>query len=542
MDNQNQQHDSHVKLLQGSAWMTFGSIFSRILGAIYIIPWYAWMGNHGNVANALTAKSYNIYSLFIIISTAGIPGAVAKQVAEYNARNEYGVGKKLFQRGIYLMAFLGIISAAIMYFAAGILSGGDIRQIPVLQSLALAVLIIPVMSLLRGFFQGYSDMAPSALSQIVEQFARVVWMLATAYFIMQVQHGNYVDAVTQSNFAAFIGALFGILLLLYYYSRKKHEIDYLVLHSNNEVHVSTKKLLLEIIQQSIPFIIIDSGITFFQLIDQYTFHAFIDNFVHASYNQIESWYALFGLNANKLIMIVVSLATAMAVTAIPLLAGAHATNNREDIKSQIENTLELFFFIMIPCALGMAAISGPLYTIFYGYDPTGASVLYLSAFEAILLGLFTVIAAILQGLSQNKLAIRYLIIGVVIKLIVQFPAIYFFKIYGPLFATAVGIGAVCFLGINRLKSHYHFNYLRMERRFAGTTLFALLMFVAVVAVIFIMQRFLNPANRLFAVLEILIALPVGIFVFGSLSVKTGLAEKIMGQRIIRILNKFHIKA
>lgn len=540
MDNQTNQKDSHVKLLQGSAWMTFGSIFSRILGAVYIIPWYAWMGSHGNVANALTAKSYNIYSLFIIISTAGIPGAVAKQVAAYNARNEYGVGKKLFQRGIYLMMGLGIVSAAIMYFAAGILSGGDIRQIPVLQSLALAVLIIPVMSLMRGFFQGYNDMAPSALSQIIEQLARVIWMLVTAYLIMQVQHGNYVDAVTQSNFAAFIGALFGILLLLYYYARKKHEIDYLVLHSNNEVEVSTKNLLIEIIQQSIPFIIIDSGITFFQLIDQYTFHSFIDNFVHASYNQIESWYALFGLNANKLIMIVISLATAMAVTAIPLLAGAHATNNREDIKAQIENTLELFFFIMIPSALGMAAISGPLYTVFYGYDPTGASVLYLSSFVAILLGLFTVIAAILQGLSNNKLAIKYLVIGVIVKLIFQFPAIYFLNIYGPLVATAIGMGVVCFLGISRLKNHYQFNYLRMGRRFAGTSIFAIIMFLAVALVVFLLEQVIDPVSRMSAVIEILVALPIGVIVFGLLTLKTGLAEKILGSRIIRLLHRFHI--
>ena len=75
------QTNSQAQLLKGSAWMTIGSILSRILGAIYIIPWYAWMGKYGNLANSLTAKSYNIYSLFIIISTAGIPGAIAKQIA-----------------------------------------------------------------------------------------------------------------------------------------------------------------------------------------------------------------------------------------------------------------------------------------------------------------------------------------------------------------------------------------------------------------------------------------------------------------------------
>src|SRR5699024_12795988 len=113
---ENNTKNTKETMVKGSAWMTFGSIVSRILGAIYIIPWYAWMGDHGNIANALTAKSYNIYSLFLIISTAGIPGAVAKQVARYNAVNEYGVGKKLFKSGLGLMVMLGIISAAVMYF------------------------------------------------------------------------------------------------------------------------------------------------------------------------------------------------------------------------------------------------------------------------------------------------------------------------------------------------------------------------------------------------------------------------------------------
>ena len=67
----------------------------------------------------------------------------------------------------------------------------------------------------------------------------------------------------------------------------------------------------------------------------------------------------------------------MSVTAIPLLSGAHARRDYASISSQIENTLELFLFVMIPASLGMAAIA--IYTIFYGYDQLGSNVLYLSS-------------------------------------------------------------------------------------------------------------------------------------------------------------------
>lgn len=532
------QTNSQAQLLKGSAWMTIGSILSRILGAIYIIPWYAWMGKYGNLANSLTAKSYNIYSLFIIISTAGIPGAIAKQIAKYNALNEYGVGRKLFRHGLALMGVFGIISAVCMYFLALPLSGFNPQEVPVIRSLALAVLIIPILSILRGYFQGFNDMMPSAMSQFVEQLARVIWMLLTAYVIMRVQHGNYVDAVTQSNLAAAIGAVFGIGLLVIFYLRQKRTVDPLIAQSNNQVQVSTNSLLFEIIQQSIPFIIIDSGINIFQLVDQYTFHPMIASFMHVPFDTIESWYALFGLNANKLIMIVVSLSTAMAVTAIPLLSGAHARRDYRDISRQIGNTLELFLFVLLPASLGMAAISDPLYTIFYGYDRLGAHVLYLSSFTAISLGMFTVLMAILQGLDENMYAIRYLILGLVIKAIVQYPMIRLFKVYGPLLATNLGLLAVIAMSLKHLSVKYRWRADRTMRRFIGIASFSVVMFAAVFAVVKLGGLFLSPYRRLSAMLLSGLAVAVGVLVYGGLSLKTGLAENILGSRVTRIMQKF----
>ncbi len=151
-NNKLKENKTQATFIKGSAWMTFGSIASRILGALYIIPWYAWMGSYGNIANALTARSYNIYSIFILISTAGIPGAIAKQVAKYNALNEYGIGQKLFKRGLLLMAILGLVSAIIMFFASPLLasngSQSDPHQVAVMRRLSYAILNIPILSIM----------------------------------------------------------------------------------------------------------------------------------------------------------------------------------------------------------------------------------------------------------------------------------------------------------------------------------------------------------------------------------------------------------
>jgi len=212
-DTQQQQ------MLRGTAWMTASNIISRLLGALYIIPWYAWMGKQGDQANALFGQGYNIYALFLLISTAGIPVAIAKQVSKYNTLGKMETSFFLLKRILYYMIGLGLIFGVFMYFASpwmSYLSGGDEDLVRVMRSLSWAVVIFPSMSVLRGFFQGFNNMKPYALSQIAEQIIRVIWMLLATFFIMKIGTGDYVTAVVQSTFAAFIGMLASYGVLFFY--------------------------------------------------------------------------------------------------------------------------------------------------------------------------------------------------------------------------------------------------------------------------------------------------------------------------------------
>ena len=100
-DTQQQQ------MLRGTAWMTASNIISRFLGALYIIPWYAWMGKQGDQANALFGQGYNIYALFLLISTAGIPVAIAKQVSKYNTLGKDG-NEFLLTQTYLVLIWLGL--------------------------------------------------------------------------------------------------------------------------------------------------------------------------------------------------------------------------------------------------------------------------------------------------------------------------------------------------------------------------------------------------------------------------------------------------
>lgn len=534
--------ESRDSFVRGSAWITAGSIFSRILGAVYVIAWLPMLGDAqtGNLANALFGKGYNIYAIFLTISTAGIPGAISKQVAHYNTLNEYRTGYRLFRTGVKLMAILGVVTAAAMYFGAPLYAQSK-AEIPVYHSLSVAVLIIPFLSIFRGYFQGFSEMAPSAVSQFVEQVARVIYMLAATFVVMQIRHGHYTDAVVQATFAAFIGAIFGILTLFWFYLRRRKHLHHLLTQSKDDTTISTRALLVDIVHQSVPFVLLGSGITIFQLIDQYTFFDMLPKFYLVTQKQMEIFFALFNFNSNKLVMIVISFASAMAIAAVPLLSAAHAHGDRQNVSQQITNILQLFLIIMLPASFGVAAVAKPLYTVFYSFDAFGVKILQVNAFTAIILGLFTVLAAVLQGLYQNRFAMRYLLVGIVAKFVMQYPMIAFFHVYGPLLATAIGMSLTSILMIMRLHRLYRFKFRQTFRRMLGILFFSLIMYLLTATVVNLFSLVLPIERKLFSALILFVAVVIGVGIYGYLILKTRLADRIIGPQMGGLRRRLRIR-
>lgn len=525
------------KMLRGSAWMTAGSIISRILGALYIIPWYSWFGSDKLQANALYTKGYTVYSIFLMIAISGIPSAVAKQVAHYNSKNEYGVSKRLFKTSLMALFILGAVCTLVFWLIAPFISQGDPRMVSIYRSLALALLIIPVMSLLRGYFQGFQDMAPSALSQLIEQFLRIIYMLLATYITIKVMGLPFEVGVWQSTFAAFIGAVGGTLLLVGYYLKHKKSLDELVSQSNDQLEITNKTLLKEVLYQALPFIFIACAMSMFNLVDQFTFPVIMQQAGAYSMTQINALYALFAGNANKLIMIVVALSTAMATTAIPLLSEAVARRDSALMKKQLLESLELLFFVMLPAVFGMAAVSRPLYLVFYGYEATGIFVLAISAYVALAMGLFNVLGSLLQGIYENKQAIKYTTLGLGVKLVLQYPLTLWLGVFGPLLATGIAMSWASYLMLRFLYLKYNLPTGQLQVNVNKMFIVALLMFG--VTLLFVSGYYMVfPGNsRLSALVGLSLAAGIGGYLYLLACFKLGLLQRILGIKVTSKLQK-----
>lgn len=525
------------KMLRGSAWMTAGSIISRILGALYIIPWYSWFGSDKLQANALYTKGYTVYSIFLMIAISGIPSAVAKQVAHYNSKNEYGVSKRLFKTSLVALFILGAVCTLVFWLIAPWISQGDPRMISIYRSLALALLIIPSMSLLRGYFQGFQDMAPSALSQLIEQFLRIIYMLLATYITIKVMGLPFEAGVWQSTFAAFVGAVGGTLLLVGYYLKHKKRLDELVSQSNDQLEITNKTLLKEVLYQALPFIFIACAMSMFNLVDQFTFPVIMQQAGAYSMARINALYALFAGNANKLIMIVVALSTAMATTAIPLLSEAVAKRDSALMKKQLLESLELLFFVMLPAVFGMAAVSRPLYLVFYGYEATGIFVLAISAYVALAMGLFNVLGSLLQGIYENKQAIKYTALGLGLKLVLQYPLTLWLGVFGPLLATGIAMSWASYLMLRFLYLKYDLPTGQLQVNVNKMFMVALLMFG--VTLLFVSGYYMIfPGNsRWSALLGLSLAAGIGGYLYLLACFKLGLLQRILGTKVTSKLQK-----
>lgn len=539
-----QSLSAQERMARGSSWLTLGNVGSRLLGAIYVVPWFYWLGSDQYQANALFNMGYNFYALFLMISTAGIPAAFSKQTAHYNSLNEYATSRRLFKNALAVMAVFGAICSGVMYLSApwlASISGGGSDLIPVIRSLSVAVLIIPCMSIIRGYFQGQHDMMPYAISQLAEQVARIFYMLLATFFIMKVGSGKYVEAVVQSTFAAFLGAIASILVLLYFFQKNRVRMDYLVEHSANKVKLDTKELILETIREAIPFIIIGTGITIFKLVDQVTFVRTMQGFTTYSESQLQKLFSIFSANPDKLTMVVIGLATSMASTGLPLITEATTLNRRDDLAKLISNNLQLFAFVMLPATFGMMVLAYPLNTFFYAPSHLGTQVLLVACIAGLFLGLYSMTSSMLQGMYENGSAIAYFVIGLLVKLLVQYPLIRVYEVYGPLFSTMIGFAVICGLNLWKLQKVSRFNAVLTFRRIVLIFLMSLGMTVLALVTRQILGIFLNTNSKMQSLVMILLVAAVGGGVYVFMALKTRLADKLLGNMADTIRRKLHLK-
>lgn len=523
-------------IVKGATWLTFGNIFSRILGAIYVIPWAAWLGADYLNANTLYSAGYQPYALFLAIGTAGFPSAIAKQMAYYHSKKQYRFADQLFKASMIVMSLMGLVTATALFFVAPALAAATptidhAAATLVIRSLVPPLVILPVMSLLRGYFQGYNNMVPTAVSQILEQIARVFYMLAATYAVMKLFNGAATTAVIHSTFAAFIGAAVSLVYLIFVYLRRLPMIKALIATDQSRDEFDLMKTLRIMLIDSVPFILVGSGIIIAQNIDTYTFGQIMGYTSSLLRSEIAELYGVLSLDVNKLIMIIISLAIGISLSSLPAITKRFAEQDKEGTGDLIQHVILLFSFVMLPAAVGMASIPTEVYQLFYANgSQSGPGLLVTASYMSIILGLYTILSTILQAMNFRRLSIWHLLIGLVVKVVLQFPLVAIFQAQGTFLSTGLAFLVSSLLMWRTIHKSVPLRYSEMTPKLVKMLVGTALMGVSTSIWAQVLNGLMGPVGRGMTFIKVILVVLVGVFVYMTVMALFGLLPILFGSR------------
>jgi O-antigen/teichoic acid export membrane protein len=398
-------------LLRGTFILSSAIIISKLLGLIYLIPLKQIIGDEGV---RLLLKGYIPYTVILSLATMGIPLAVSKYVAKYNSLGDYRRGKRLLRTSFYLLLITGSLATILVYFLAPLI----VHAIKAPEALwpiraaSSALIIVPAMAVFRGYFQGWQSMGPTGVSQVFEQLIRVLVILISSIVFTQIGF-SLVATVSIASLGAFCGAIAGMAVLLYYWFKRRKGIHQKVLSSPEGKYEPTASLYRELMRYSIPISFVSLALPLFQLIDWALYEPMLYS-LGFSAELVISWFTILIGFAYKLIMIPVSLATAFALAIVPSVTQSFIQKEEKVLQDKIDQGMSILLYFIIPASVGLFILAGPLYYTMYG-DFKGVTMLQWYTPAAIFMALYTLTAAILQGLHQTKWSVINLIVALLFK-------------------------------------------------------------------------------------------------------------------------------
>ena len=234
-------------VLQNSMIATVCIILCKIIGLIYVIPFNAMISKS---AGALYSYAYNIYVIFLSLSTSGIPIAISKTVSEYNSLEFYKTKERVYKIGMKLICLFGLISFVIMVLFADIIASfilgnavgnNSVSDVAgVIRVISLALLVVPALSVTRGYLQGHKFISPSSISNVIEQFVRVIIILVGCLVVIKVLKLDEKIAIGVAVLSASLSAFVSYLYLKRKIRKNKDDLNVDCSIKKNEEHISNK--------------------------------------------------------------------------------------------------------------------------------------------------------------------------------------------------------------------------------------------------------------------------------------------------------------
>lgn len=542
-------------LVQGSI-LAMASIISRIIGLVYRIPMNSIIGD---VGNGYYGTAFDIYNILLIISSYSLPLAVSKLVS---ARIALGEKRKAYQilKGAMLFALVtGTIAALIVYFGAEFLTGQVLKtpySVFALRILGPALVVVAVLGVLRGFFQGMGTMIPSAVSQVLEQIVNAVVSVWAAYVLYR--HGARIGAVlgNEDQCAAAYGAaggtlgtnlgsvaalLFMIFVYATYIRRFKRRMRKERSRSKESFSYTMSLLIITII----PVLLSTTIYNISGIIDQGIFKnvALLQGYTE---DKIDVWWGVFSGKYKLMINVPISIASALAASSVPALTASYAEGDMEGVRKEINAAMRFIMIVAFPSTVGLSVLATPIFSLLFpgtiSTTPMAAMMMLTGSTAVIFYSISTLSNGLLQGINQMRIPVINAAVALVVHVLFLLILMLVFRlnIHAVVLASCFFGLLMCLLNGRALAKHSGY-----KQEWYKTFLVPMIGSAVMGAAAFFTYKGLHALSGN-NVISLLPALIVAVFVYGvALLLLKGMTEEELlrfpkGAVILRLARKLHL--
>ena len=541
-------------LVQGSI-LAIASLVSRVIGLVYRIPLTAIIGDHGN---DYYSCAYEIYSLLLLISSYSLPMAVSKMVSARISNAEKQNAYRVFKGAMIFALFTGTVACMIVFFGAEELTRLFKTPLGVyaLQVLAPTLIIVAVLGVFRGFFQGMGTMIPSAVSQIIEQIVNAVVSVGAAYVLFAYgrriatvlgskEHYDAAYGAAGGTLGTSAGALCGLAFIIFVFSMFLPKFRKAMRRENKigkKQPESYRVIFGILIGTIVPVLMSTTIYNMVSIVDQWLFKN-IATIQGYSATDVSEWWGIFSGKYRVLTNVPISISTALAASCVPALAAAFAQKDEEQVRSKISMSMRFIMVVAMPCTAGIMVLADPIIQLLFpGSSPLAGHLLQAGGISVIFYSISTLSNAVLQGIDRMRIPVRNASVALVLHAGVIAVGMFGLKlnIYGICVGTIAFSLIMCILNGMSVRKYSGFKP-DVTKTFIKPAIASVIMGVVVYAAYFVCHK-VSHSNAVSTVMAVL----VGMIVYAAaLLLIKGLTEEELhsfpkGELLIRIAKKFRL--
>lgn len=404
--------------------LTVCNLLVKVIGALLKVPLNNLIGEAGM---GLYTPAYKVYVWLYMISTAGLPVAISVMISETRAKGNLREPKKIFKVSMLLFTIIGFVGTCLLIGFSSFLAN-EVYKLPGMEypiiGIAPTLFLICIVCCIKGYFQGFQIMAPSAISEVIESLGKLAIGLGLAYFVMNSLSDNDILGNAKVAGASIVGVTAGVAISLVYLIIKKarfreeiYDEEFLRPDSFDMPLRSSKEIMKKLIVIAIPITIGSSILSLMSVLDDIIISNRLQSIFYSS-EQVTEILGYFNAQVITFFNLPPALIYPISGSIVPYLSNLNAQGDRIKSKAIMNSSLKVASLIALPCALGMSVLSKPIINLLFKshYLDDAARLLSVQSLSIFFVAMLAMTTSILQAHGYERKPIISMLAGASVKL------------------------------------------------------------------------------------------------------------------------------